>query len=114
MSPLFSHLVQNKGKNKNKTAEETKQPPTVVAPAVELPVEELLKLAQEQLDALNITEAQNLYERALLKYPDNPNVLDAFAELLFSLGESERGIQVPLTHHPFPLLATKEIGGTGT
>ncbi len=88
--------LQGKAKDKKKAEEAKVAPvqPAVVAPAVELPVDELLKLAQDQMEALNLTEAQNLYERALLKYPNNPNVLDAFAELLFSLGESERGIQV--------------------
>ena len=75
----------------DKKMEEEKTP---VIPAVELPVEELLQKAQERMDALEITEAQKLYERALLKYPTNVNVLDSLAELLFSLGEAERGIQV--------------------
>ena len=75
-------------------------PVVPVAPAIELPVDELLTIAQEHMDALRISEAQQTYERALLKYPDNANVLDSLSELLFSLGEAERAIKVS---HSLPI-----------
>jgi len=46
------------------------------------------------MEALEITEAQQVLERALLKYPNDVNVLDSLGELLFSLGEVERAIAV--------------------
>lgn len=46
------------------------------------------------MEALEITEAQQVLERALAKYPDDVNVLDSLGELLFSLGEVERAITV--------------------
>lgn len=51
-------------------------------------------MAQEYMDALRIQDAQQIYEGALLKFPNNVNVLDPLAELLFSLGEVERAMTV--------------------
>ena len=46
------------------------------------------------MESLHINEAQELLERAYVKYPNDVNVLDALGELLFSLGETERAISV--------------------
>lgn len=56
--------------------------------------EELLRTAQEHLEALELAEAQQTLERALAKYPEHVGVLDALGELLFSLGEVERAVSV--------------------
>jgi len=63
-------------------------------PDYNLPVEDLLKMAQDRMEILNITEAQQILEAALLKYPTNVNVMDSLGELLLQLGEVERALIV--------------------
>ena len=46
------------------------------------------------MDALQITEATHIYEQALLKDPNNVTLLDSYGELLLSLGEEEKGVEV--------------------
>lgn len=59
-----------------------------------LSVEELLKLTQNYMEALKITEAQQVLEHAIAKYPDNVGIIDSLSELLFSLGDVDRAIKV--------------------
>lgn len=85
-------------KNKKKKSKAASHDPTfatsVIDKALDLPAEDLLRMAQEYLDALNITEAEKVLHHAVTKYPDNVNLLDTYAELKFSLGEAEKGIML--------------------
>ncbi len=113
---------KNKGKSSTKPAsEETKAPATaslpVPGPAIELPVETLLKMAQDYMEALNITDAQQILERALAKYPENVNVLDTLGELLFSLGEVERALTVLMVFWLYirpQIIVAQKISGVGS
>lgn len=71
-------------------AEETKSDLSIP----DLPAEDFLKKAQDHMEALQITEAQQVLEAALIKFPNHVGILDSLGELLFSLGEVERAIAV--------------------